>query len=251
MTTANVKESSGDKGEVWNRILRSALSLPGANVDRTTFLSKELSKHFPEDVVRIAIEKRPADAGIPKSAIRSIAKSCINWHRAGVSSVSFATGLPGGWWMAGTIPTDITQFFWHVIVIIQKLTYLYGWPSLLDKDQELDDETLLIFTIFVGVMFGSEAAGKALSTVAEKLAGQVIIRLPREALTKYAIYNLAKEVAKWIGVKLTKEGFARIIAKAIPIIGGFISGGVTFVSFTLMCRKLSNHLESLRLSEAS
>lgn len=241
-------DGGGDKSEVWNRILRTALSLPGARIDRASFLRRELSKHFPDHIVQKAIETRPAAAGVPKAAIRSIAMSCIAWHRAGVSAVSFATGIPGGWWMAGTVPADLTQFFWHVVVILQKLAYLYGWPSLADKDKELDDETLLMFTIFVGVMFGAGTAAKALGELAEKVAGQVLKRLPQEALTKWGIYRLAKEVAKWIGVKLTKETFAKWLSKAIPVISGFLSGGITWVSFSAMSKRLRNHLESLRLA---
>jgi hypothetical protein len=241
-------DDGGDKSEVWNRLLRTALAMPGARIDRTTFLRKELSKHFPEDVVEKAIQTRPAAAGVPNSAIRSIAMSSIAWHRAGVSAVSFVTGLPGGWWMAGTMPADLTQFFWHVVVILQKLAYLYGWPSLADKDQELDDETLLLFTIFVGVMFGAGTAAKALGELSEKVAGQVLKRLPKAALTKWGIYRLAREVAKWIGVKLTKETFVKWLSKAIPVFSGFLSGGITWLSFSGMSKRLRNHLEKLRLS---
>lgn len=97
--------------EVWHRILRSALSMPGARINRAAFLRKELLKHFPEDTVRKAIETKPANAAIPSSVIRSLAESSIAWHRTGVSAVSFLIGLPGGWWMAGTVPTDLVQFF--------------------------------------------------------------------------------------------------------------------------------------------
>jgi len=242
-------DSSKSKIEVWNRVLRAALAMPGARVDRAQYLRKELSKHFPDDVVTKAIETRPAEAGIPKSAIRSIAMSSIAWHRAGVSAVSFATGIPGGWWTAGTVPADLTQFFWHVAVILQKLAYLYGWPSLTDENEELDDETLLLFTIFVGVMFGAGRAARVLADLAERLAGQVIRRLPRQALTKWSLYQLAKEIAKWLGVRLTKQTLAKWIAKAIPVVSGFISGGISWVSFSTMSKRLRNHLEKLSLSE--
>jgi hypothetical protein len=165
-----------------------------------------------------------------------------------VSSVSFATGLPGGWWVAGTVPADLTQFFWHTLVILQKLAYLYGWPELLSEEGELDDETLLILTVFIGVMFGAESAGKILSDLAERVAAQVLKRLPRETLTKWGLYRLAREVAKWIGIKLTKESFARVLSKLVPILGGLISGTITWIAFTLMTNRLAIHLESLPLA---
>lgn len=231
---------------VWNRVLRSALKLPGARVDRAAYLRKELSKVFSEDTVQKAIETTPAKAGIPSSAIRAIAQSSIKWHRTGVSATSFATGLPGGWWVAGTVPADLTQFLWHVVVILQKLAYLHGWPQLFDDKDELDDETLLRVSVFIGVMFGAATAGKILGDLAERLSGEVLKRLPEKALTKWGLYNLSKQVAKWIGIKLTKHSFARVLARVIPVVSGFISGGITWVSFSTMSNRLRKHLEKLR-----
>jgi hypothetical protein len=235
--------------EVWNRVLRSALAMPGAKIDRNSFLKKELSKRCSPTMVQQAIEKRPALAGIDEHTIKKIALANIKFHRAGVTSVSFAAGLPGGWWMAGTVPADMTQFFWHVIVILQKLAYLYGWPSLINDDEEIDDETLLVISLFVGVMFGAGAASKALGDLAEKFAQQVISRLPKKALTKYAIYRIAKEVAKWIGIKLTKESFAKFLSKLVPVVSGFISGTITWISFSAMSKKLKKHLKTLELAK--
>jgi len=239
-------DENNNKIELWNRVLRSALALPGARVSRAGYLKKELSKHFPDDVVRKAIETTPAKAGIPSSATRSIAESSIAWHRAGVSATSFVAGLPGGWWMAGTIPADLAQFFWHVVVILQKLAYLHGWPEMFEEDSEPDDETLLLFTIFVGVMFGAATAAKVLGDVAERVGAQVLKRLPQQALTKWGLYNLAKQVAKWLGIQLTKQGLARMLAKVLPVVSGFISGLITWVSFSSMSRRLREHLETLR-----
>lgn len=235
-----------DKMDAWNRVLRLSLAMPNARVDRTAYLRKELSQHCSEDMVKRAIEMSPAKAGVPSSIIRSIAGSSMAWHRAGVSATSFATGLPGGWWMAATIPADVTQFFWHVLVILQKLAYLHGWPQLFEGDVEPDDETLLIFSVFVGVMFGAASASKLLADLAERVSAQMLKRLPQQALTKWGAYNLAKQVARWIGVRLTKQSLARVLSKALPIIGAFISGTITWVSFSQMSNRLCKHLETLR-----
>src|SRR6266850_1727082 len=192
--STNNEELSAGRGpeDVWNSLLRTALALPGVKVDRKAFLRRALSKHVTEKVLRSAIETSPAKAGVSKNTIRRIATASIKWHRAGVSGLSFASGLPGGWWIAGTVPADLTQFFWHSLVILQKLAYLYGWPELFSEDSELDDETLLILTVFVGVMLGAESAAKVLGDIAERAAAQVLKRLPRETLTKWGLYQLAR-----------------------------------------------------------
>jgi hypothetical protein len=239
---------NGGPEDAWNRVLRAALAVPGARIDRAAFLRKELSKHTTKEVWQCAIETTPAKAGVSKETVRRIATSSIKWHRAGVSSVSFAAGVPGGWWIAAAVPADLTQFFWHAIVILQKLAYLYGWPDLLNETSELDDETLLLLTIFIGVMLGAESSAKVLGDLAERLAAQVLKRLPREALTKWGLFRLAREIAKWIGIKLTKEAFARYLSKLVPVLSGLISGTVTWVSFSLMTNRLATHLESLPLA---
>ena len=236
--------------DVWNSVLRTALALPGVKVDRKAFLRRALSKHVTEKVLQSAIDTSPAKAGVSKNTLRRIATASIKWHRAGVSSVSFASGLPGGWWIAGTVPVDLTQFFWHVLVILQKLAYLYGWPELFSEDSELelDDENLLILTVFIGIMLGAESAAKVLGDIAGRAAAQVLKGLPSKTLTKWGLYRLAREVAKRIEIKLTEDSFARYLSKIVPILGGIISGTVTWISFSLMTSRLAAHLESLPLA---
>lgn len=242
-------ENNNDKYiTVFNSLIKTSLSLPGAKIKRGSFLRKELSSRFDENVVNNAILNSPAKSGINKDQIKKISKGCIKYHRAGVSSVSFLSGLPGGWWIAGTVPADLSQFFWHVIVILQKLAYLHGWPELYNEKDEIDDETLLLFTVFIGVMFGANGAAKVLGELSEKVASEVVKKLPQKPLTKYGIYRLAKEVAKWLGIKLTKESFAIYLSKIIPVISGFISGGITWVSFSVMSYRLRKHLDNLPLA---
>jgi hypothetical protein len=251
---SNKKAAATDKPEdAWNLVLRSALALPGVRVNREDFLRKQLSKHISEKKLKQAIATTPSKAGITHQTIRQLASASIKWHRAGVSAVSFASGLPGGWWLVATAPADLTQFFWHILVVLQKLAYLYGWPDFFADDEasqkaELDDGTLHFLTIFIGVMMGAEAATKTLSDLAERFAAQVLKRLPQEALTKWGLFRVAREIAKWIGIKLTKESFARYLSKSIPILGGLVSGTITWISFTSMSNRLAVHLESLPLA---
>jgi hypothetical protein len=237
----------------WNLVLNAALKMPGAKVNRDDFLRTTFAKYYSDETIEKAIATRPALAGIPASAITTFAKSSIAWHRSGVSAISLMTGLPGGWWIAGTVPADLTQFFWHVIVILQKLAYLYGWPDFFDKEkrEELDDETLHLMTVFVGVMLGAEAASRMLDKIAENLGKEIIKRLPRMALSKLGFYQVAKEVAKWIGVKITKTSFARILSKVVPIVSGLISGGMSWWSFSVMSKKLRLHLEGMQFSKST
>ena len=47
---------------------------------------------------------------------------------------------------------------------------------------------------------------------------------------------------------MTKEVFAGFFKKAIPVVGGVIGGGITFVTFKPCCDKLKASLQNTMLS---
>ena len=61
--------------------------------------------------------------------------------------------------MAGTIPADMAQFYWHALVMAQKLAYLYGWSDLLEEGQ-VDEQTEFQLTLLIGAMLGAALAGR-------------------------------------------------------------------------------------------
>jgi len=132
----------------------------------------------------------------------------------------------------------------------QKLMYLYGFPAIdLDEEgQTFDSETMNTLIICLGVMYGVAGANNALKAMAKALATGVEKQLLRQALTKGTIYPIVKSVAKWFGVKMTKQVFAGFFKKAIPVVGGVIGGGLTFVSFKPCCDKLRATLQNTMLS---
>ena len=70
----------------------------------------------------------------------------------------------------------------------------------------------------------------------------------KQALTKGTIYPIVKSVTKWFGINLTKAIYTGAIKKAIPVVGGVVGGGITFVSFKPCCERLKNVLKDTRLS---
>ena len=232
------------------RILRAALILPGARIDRTSFLRSQLRPHFPNEQVEEAIKYNPANAGMSIDKIDEIADSIIKSHVIKAAGTSFAVGLPGGIAMVATIPADTVQFAWYAIVVAQKLAYLYGWPDLLEEG-EPDEETLLRMALLIGVMLGAAEANRLLAEIAGRFAREVGRRLPRYALTRTAYYPLIKAILRWVGVSLTKQSFARGISKIIPIVSGLVSAGVTAYTLRPMARRLKNHLRTLEYTRAT
>ena len=243
-STAAAMMEPDDRSSFILKMLRAAMALPGARVDRTSFLRSQLRPHYTDEQVREAIEFNPAHTEMSIHQIEEIADSIIKSHVIRAAGISFAAGLPGGIAMAATIPADTVQFVWHAIVVAQKLAYLYGWPDLLEEG-EPDEETLLRMVLLIGVMLGAAEANRLLAEIAKRFAREVGRRLPRYALTQTTFYPLIKAILRWVGVSLTKQSFARGVSKVIPIVSGLVSAGVTAYTLRPMARRLKNHLRTL------
>lgn len=226
--------------QVWNKVMSAALNIPGVKVDRYRFLAAELSQYCGKGELDKAINN-PVDV-ISEDQITRLANACINNHLLKVTGLSFAAGIPGGLAMAATIPGDMAQYYWHTFVLAQKLAYLYGIPDLCDEDGNLTETSQDMLTLFVGVMMGAAVANNAITKLSKAFATQVVKRLPQKALTKTVYYPIIKQIAKWLGVNLTKGTFAKGVGKAIPVLGGFISGGLTAVTFKPAAKRLQDKL---------
>ena len=159
------------------RVVRASMALPGARVSRADFLRAQLHVHCGDGQVKDAIELGPASAGVAPELIDEIADSVIRSHVLRAAGLSFATGLPGGWFMAATIPADVAQFFWHATVLAQKLAYLYGWPDLFDPEVDLDEETELRIVLLIGAMLGAANANRLLAEMSSRFAGETVRRI--------------------------------------------------------------------------
>lgn len=243
-------DANGDGKIDIEDIIIMGLRTPGIGISRTDFITKEFSKKYSKEIIKKAIENTPLEAGISLEEINIIADNVIVFERNCVTGISAALGTPGGATMAMTIPADIIQYYGYMLRAAQKLMYLYGFPEIdvNEKGQYLDTETLNLLIICLGVMYGVAGANNAIKAMAKALAVGVEKKLINTALTKGTIYPIVKSVAKWFGVKMTKEVFAGFFKKAIPVVGGIIGGGITFVTFKPCCEKLQKTLQDTALS---
>ena len=77
--------------------------------------------------------------------------------------------------------------------------------------------------------------------VGKKVAGQ--------ALTKTTWYPLVKKIGALLGQKITKKTVEKTISKAVPLLGGVVSGGLTFATFRSMGYRLTDEFVKLVTSE--
>lgn len=233
------EETKEKSVSLWNKVLATSLKLPFVKVDRQEFLTKELSKFCTPMEVMTALDDTPLKV-LSKKEIDKLANQCISYHLTMVCGTSALMGLPGGWWMAGTIPTDLTQFYGQILALMQKLIYLYGWPSLTDVNNQLDDESLNIMTLFVGAMMGNKVAVEALTKVVGQVSKNAGMKISEGVLAQYTI-----KIAQWIGINMTKESFAKGVGKVLPLVGAPISATITYYTFRPMAKRLKAHLDDL------
>ena len=230
-------------------IVKQAVKLPIVRVNRGNFLRKELRKYYPEKVVRKAIKENPASAGVSRECVNTIARQVINYATNKVTALSFAAGIPGGFAMAATVPADITQYFAFMIRTMQKLAYLYGFGDFELNEDEVSDDTMNQIMIFLGVMFGVQGANAGVKKVAAAAASKVSKSLAQKALTKTTIYPIVKKIAQAVGIKMTKQIFAESVSKVVPVVGGVVTGGLSYATFKPCAKKLRNSFKNLYLSD--
>ncbi|MBR4587036.1 MAG: hypothetical protein IKO30_01840 [Lachnospiraceae bacterium] len=219
------------------KLFSTACELPYCKIDREEFLTKELKNRVSPLQLADALENGTINAKIPINILDDIARGAIALETSKVTLISIAAGIPGGFAMIGTVPTDLAQFYAHVFRIAQKLAYIYG-----SKEIELSDGTQNVLMLYLGTMFGVSAANAALAKLAAANAAKIGAKVAAKPLTKYAIFNISKKILAWIGVKLTKDTFGKAITKAIPVVSGVLSGGLSVATYLPMAKKLQKEL---------
>lgn len=230
-------------------IMKRAASLKVVKIDRGEFLRTTIKKHCPEVDATLVVASTPIEAGVAPRNLDQIALDVIEFETKKCAGLSFLAGIPGGVALAGTVPADLAQYFAHVMRIEQKLAYLYGWQSFLSPEDEVDDETLMKLIVLMGIMLEVGGVANSVTKFATDVAQKSIARtIERQALTKTFFYTPMKSVLRVLGVNLTKQTFAKSVSKVVPVVGGVVSGGLTYASFKPGAERLRRYLRELPTS---
>lgn len=234
----NEKDNELVKEMMLEEVITNAVQIPGVKVDRRKFLAEQFASK--KDNLEEILDVGPIEAGIERKEIILLAKKLIIARTSQSSIASFVTGIPGGLAMAVTIPADILQFFGMALKLAQELSYLYGAQDLW-SDGKLEDERVRNqLILYCGVMFGVSGAVSGVRVLSTQISKTVLKTIPQKALMKTFWYPIIKKIAKSIGINLTKKTFAQGASKAVPIIGGVISGSINFASMMPMANRLND-----------
>lgn len=221
------------------KVLNESLKLPFIKIDRSEFLIKTFGEQV--DDIQKLIDEGP-QVFFSKEELDESAKKVINSNVLQSSSLSFASGLPGGFAMAATIPADIAQFYGYSLKLAQEISYIYGYKNVWSEQGELTEDAKNTLILYLGVMLGITSAGAAVRILSNKLASQALKKIPQKALTKTIYYPIIKKVMAIFGAKLTKDTFAKGVSKFIPLIGGAVSGTMNYISLKPMANRLKYEL---------
>lgn len=173
-------------------------------IDRSEFLQETIGDYISEDMFRTAIEQNTGEAGIRRKLVDTIASQVISGEVNKASGISVATGST---W--ATLPADIIQYFGFVLRLVQKLAYLYGYPAfdLSIEDGKLADEaSAKELTRLIGIMFDAGEEDKA------------------------------------VGSKMGKLTLAKGVVAPVPVLGGVLSGGLTYATLRPYAERLKDTL---------
>ena len=95
---------------------------------------------------------------------------------------------------------------------------------------------------YLGAMFGAAGAAALVSQTSKAASANLGKRVAAQALTKTAWYPLVKKVGALVGKQVTKKTVEKTITKAVPVLGGLVSGGLTYVTFRPMGQRLADAL---------
>lgn len=221
--------------------LNTVAKLPIVRVNREEFLRNQFSS---SPYIEQIIQNGPQSVYTVET-LRNKAKKVIKSSTTKTSLTSFASGLPSNIAvMLAAGGADVAQYFGFAINMAQKIAYLFGEDDLFNENNtnNLSDEATVKIIGYLGAMFGVSGATSIIaktSTIAGKNIGK---KVAAQALTKTTWYPIVKKVGAIIGQKITKKTVEKTITKAVPVIGGIVSGGITYITFKPLGNRLANVL---------
>lgn len=218
------------------QMIGAVSKLPIIKVDREEFLQKEFEnspyldqilEKGPQHVYTLDTLKKKAEVVVKNSTNRT-------------AVLSFTSGLPANPALMVAIGgVDVVQYFGFAINMAQKIAYLFGEDELFDDSTtQISDAAKTRIIAYLGVMFGAAGATSLIAKTSIKAGENIGKKVAAMALTKTAWYPMLKKVGAIIGQKITKQTVQKVVTKAVPVVGGVISGGITYITFKPMGTRL-------------
>lgn len=239
MAKAATSQSKQDK--LYERTLKTigvVAKLPFIRVNRKKFLKEQFAGS--PDLEKII--KYGPQSVYTTTDLRKKATEIIKTSTKKTALASFAAGMPSNpLIMLAAGSADVAQYFGFAIHMAQQIAYLFGEEDLFtSKTDELSEEAKLRIIAYLGVMFGVGGAAFLVSKISKQAGEHLGQRIAAKTLTQTSWFPLVKKVGAKMGQTITQESIEKTVTKSVPIIGGVISGGLTYVTFIPMGNRLAD-----------
>ena len=233
--------SNNDQNQMYEVLIQTIIAasqLPFVKVNREEFLRKE----FAGDKYLENIIKDGPQSIFTSQALRKRAKKVITNATNKTLIASFVTGLPSNPVTAiASGGADVIQYFGFALNLSQQIAYLFGEDDLFSGDYDkLPEEVQIRIIAYLGIMFGASGSSALIANVSKTAGKNLGKKVTQQALTKTSWYPLVKKIGSILGVNITKQSVGKSITKVVPVIGGVISGGLTYMTFKPMGNKLAD-----------
>lgn len=187
---------------------------PQSVVSDAKLIGMEVSE--PEDFAREAHNYAYIERLSEKYATTAAQRCAISGFSSGVGGIATTLTLAGV-----DIANMAAQLYW----LNQKLALLNGF----DPENELHNQRAQ--TIFMTALGIDATAQAGIRTIVTKAATE---NLAKRGPASTPAIRLIMEIAKILGLKMTKQ----TAGKLVPFIGGLIGGGVNYMFATSMTKKM-------------
>lgn len=161
------------------------------------------------------IEELAADYLQKNSDVDAAAKQFVNYQIAKCTTSGFVAGLGGLIMLPVALPANVGSVLYVQMRMIACLAYMGGF------DTDSDQVQTLVYACLAGISI-DQIIKQAGIQFGNKLAMAMVKKIPGEVLVK-----INQKVGFRFLTKLGTKGVINI-GKAVPIIGGIISGGFDF-----------------------
>ena len=105
-------------------------------------------------------------------------------------------------------------------------------------ESELNEGAKVRVLAYLGVMLGASGSAMLVGKLAREVGKNMGKKITQQALTKTTWYPLLKKIGAMVGKRVVKES----VGKAVAIVGGAISGAITYATFKPMGGRLADVL---------
>lgn len=213
--------------KAWDRLLDFVLGANMAQVNRVEWLTDTLYPFLSiTELEQLATE--PPHRFLSVKVLNHIANQEIRRHTELLAMGSAGSSLTGciATWVG--IPTELAQYSVNLVLLIQKLAYLYGWNDFYSYGA-VTAETKARITFMMGSMLGIREADALLRNACRSYQGQVSITPMPYVGDRSPIDKVIVEISKRLLVLSAKGGITAWIGCKAPLIGVTLGASTSYL----------------------